>query len=70
VKPVVTESAPAAPATPENPSAEKPSEGAELHKRTQNKLVDEALSTFANLTPEAVEELTKEVEQRIKKQLS
>ena len=70
VKPVVTESAPAAPATPENPSAEKPSEGAELHKRTQNKLVDEALSAFEELTPEAIDKLTREVERKIRNQMS
>jgi len=65
VKPVVTESAGVA---AENPAAEKPSEGVGLHKRTQKELIDQALSSFADLTPEAIEELTKEVEQQIKKQ--
>jgi hypothetical protein len=41
-----------------------------LHKRTQNNLVDEALSTFADLTPEALEELTREVERKIRNQIS
>jgi hypothetical protein len=65
VKPVVVEPPPVA---AENGAAEQPSKAAELHKRTQNNPVNEALSTFANLSPEALEELTKEVEQQIKKQ--
>ena len=74
-KTVVTPPEPsAAVATKENPPSdvrtEKPSEEDELHKRTQNKLVDEALSTFANLSPEAIEELTREVERKIRNQIS
>ncbi|HXN84943.1 MAG TPA: hypothetical protein VN867_02680, partial [Candidatus Binataceae bacterium] len=66
-KPIVTE---ATSESGEIPGGEKPSEAAELHERTQNKLVDEALSTFANLSPEAIEELTREVERKIRNQIS
>jgi len=66
-KPIVTEATPVA---PETGAAEQPSEEGELHERTQNKLVDEALSTFANLSPEAIEELTREVERKIRNQIS
>jgi hypothetical protein len=66
-KPVVTESAGGG---AEIPAVEKPSEGAELHKRTQNKLVDEALSAFEELTPEAIDKLTREVERKIRNQMS
>jgi hypothetical protein len=66
-KPVVTEATPAA---TESGAVEQPSEEAGLHKRTQNKLVDEALSTFADLSPEKIEELTREVERKIRNQIS
>jgi len=59
---------------PENPpteaAAEKLSEEAGLHKRTQNNAANEALSAFANLTPEAIEKLTSEVERKIRNQIS
>ena len=69
-KAVATPPTASAPATAENPPAANTPEEDGLHKRTQNNLVDEALSAFEDLTPEAIDKLTREVERKIRNQIS